>query len=522
MTPVGPRWPGAARTAVLVVSALLLARGVTAPFLGWHDLNSAMYSQFARNHVQYGLAYTKLYCTWGDTATPPATPERYLNHPPLIALWTAVPLAVFGDHEWAARLVPIAASLGSVALLMRIVGRLGGPLLGALAGFFFATLPLTVYFGRMIDHVAPVQFFTLFMLDGYLEWARVYPGEGRPRLGALRYATGAVLGIGTGWGAVLPAALLCAWHALRVARGRGEVRTLAGLVAAPAASLAAVVLHILAGCGFDLGMLRDLFLGHGLGGEGGAQPWPAWIAAQWVHFVRNFTLPGALAALCSATVLVTALGPSRPDPLRARFPLRGDLAVAVGLTGLHGVLYVLLLTNAAWHHDYWQFFLGPFVAASLAAFAATAGEATAARAPRLAGVALAALLLLPLPWLATSLAFYARQRQPNADYAEALIRLRELVPPRVPAWTSRRPRTASETLGGYTRSWPNPVVAYYADRPLLYSRDAAEVEANRPGCGAYLLTPNRQPWARELDAALARSHERLPAGGGHVIFLLRR
>jgi hypothetical protein len=132
----------------------------------------------------------------------------------------------------------------------------------------------------------------------------------------------------------------------------------------------------------------------------------------------------------------------------------------------------------------------------------------------------AALLLLPLPWLARSLAFYAAQRQPNADYAEALLRLRELVPRRVPVWTSHRPRTASETLGGYTQSWRNAVIAYYADRPLLFTRDAAEVEANRPGCAAYLLAPNPQAWARDLDKALARFHERLPAGGGHVVFLL--
>ena len=65
--------------------------------------NSALYSDFARNHLQYGLGYTRLYCTWGATASPPAAPDRYLNHPPLICLWTALPLAAFGDHECAAR-----------------------------------------------------------------------------------------------------------------------------------------------------------------------------------------------------------------------------------------------------------------------------------------------------------------------------------------------------------------------------------------------------------------------------------
>jgi hypothetical protein len=510
-----------ARATVVVVAALLLSRGITAPFVGWHELNSALYAQFARNHIQYGLGYTRLYCTWGETATPPAVPDRYLNHPPLICLWTAVPLVVFGDHEWAARLVPIAATLGSVALLMRIVGGLGGPLVAVLSGFFLATLPLTAYFGRMIDHVAPVQFFTLLMVHGYLQWTGLCPLGSRRRLGALWYVTGAVLGIGTGWAAVLPAAFLCAWHVLRVVQGQGEARLLPWLAGAPAAALAAVVLHILAGCGWDLTMLPALLAGRTLGGVGGAQAWSDWLGAQWVHFTRNFTLPGAVAAIACAGVLAVGLVRPRRGEAARVFPLRGDLAAAAGLTGLHGLLYVALFKNAAWFHDYWQFFLGPFVAVSLASLAVVAFVAARARAPRLAPVALAALMLLPVPWTASSFAFYAAQRQPFAEHVEALRRLRELVPGRVPVWVSRQWSTASETIGGFVSRRTNPVVAYYADRPLLYSRDAREVEANRPGCAAYLLTRRDTAWARELETALSR-HPAVPAGPDHVIFLLRR
>jgi len=522
VNPTRSRWYAAARAAVVVVAALLLSRGITSPFVGWHELNSALYTQYARNHIQYGLGYTRGYCTWGATATPPAVPDRYLNHPPLIALWTAVPLVVFGDHEWSARLVPIAATLGSVVLLMRIVGGLGGRLLGVLGGLFFATLPLTAYFGRMIDHVAPVQFFSLLMVHGYLQWTGLYPGGSRPRLGAFWYGTGAVLGIGTGWAAVLPAFLLCAWHALRVARGAGQARLLPWLAGAPAAALAAVVLHILAGSGWDLTMLPALLAGRSLGGVGGAQTWWDWASVQWIHFTRNFTLPGAVAAIaCAGALLARLVRPPRGEMARL-FPLRGDLAAAVGLTGLHGVLYVAAFKNGAWFHDYWQFFLGPFVAVSLASLTVVAFEAVRPRAPRLAPVVVAALLALPVPWTAASFAFYAAQRQPNAEHVEALRRLRELVPPRAPVWVSRRWTTASETIGGFVSRRTNAVVAYYADRPLLYSREAREVEANQPGCAAYLLTRRDTPWARELEAALSRSHPVVRVGADHVIFLLER
>ena len=135
---------------------------------------------------------------------------------------------------------------------------------------------------------------------------------------------------------------------------------------------------------------------------------------------------------------------------------------------------------------------------------------------------MAALLLAPAPWTAASFAFYAAQRQPFAEHVEALRRLRELVPPRAPVWISRRWGTANETIGGFVSRRTNPVVAYYADRPLLYSRDVQEVEANGPDCAAFVLTRRDTAWARELEAALSRAHPAVPVGPDHVIFLLRR
>jgi Dolichyl-phosphate-mannose-protein mannosyltransferase len=509
-----------ARGAVLAVSLVLLCRGIATPFNGWHDLNSAMYSLFARNHIQYGLRYTKLYCTWGQTLAPPPVPERYLDHPPLIALWTAVPLALFGDHEWAARLVPIAASVGSTALLMTILTRLGSPLLGVLAGFFFAVLPLTAYFGRMIDHVAPAQFFTLLMVEGYRRWTDGRGGPRSRRTGAALYVLGVVFGIGTAWAVVIGAGLVWAWHGARVLRSRGGARLLLWLAAIPALALTAVVVHIAAGAGGDFGMLRPLFLTRSLGGVGGRQPWSAWLALQGAYFVRNFTLPGALAAAVGVVLLGAGVLRGRSPGAPTRFALTGDLAAVVALFGLHGLLYVVAFKNASWFHDYWQFFFGPFVAASLAAASLLVRASLSSRAPRLGRIALPVLLVAPIPWTARSLDFYARHTIVDPGEVEALKKLRRLVPSRAPAWTSHRWRTGHETLGGYARHWPNPVIAYYADRPLLYTRDVREVVDNAPGCAAYLLT--RNPRTREIERALSRRFDSVPAGDRRVIFLLAR
>jgi 4-amino-4-deoxy-L-arabinose transferase-like glycosyltransferase len=505
---------------VLLLAALLLTRGLTARFNGWHDHNSAMYGQFARNHVEYGLRATALYCTWGDTLAPPAPPQRYVNHPPLIALWVAVPLVLLGDHEWAARLVPIAASLGSACLTMVILGRLAGNLVGVLAGFFFSTLPLTAYFGRMIDHVAPAQFFSLLMLHGYLEWTATYPGRCRRARGASLYAAAAVLGIGTAWACVLAALLIGTWHAVRVVRRAGEARILIGLAAAPALGLAAVLLHILAATGWDLGMLGQLARSRSVGGVGGGQPWSAWLGTQARTAVRNFTLPGVAAALASVLVWAARSLRGGRNAVLPGFALRGDAAVASGLLGLQGALYLLLFKNAAWFHDYWQFFLGPFVAASMAAVALALRDVAAAAAPRAGRALLVLLLVVPLPGLAATLRHYASAALIDPEHVEALAALEPLLPRRAPAWTSRPVQATSETLSGHTNTWPHPTVAYYAHRPLHFSRDEREIIANSPGCAAYVLRRDGRAWSRDLEQALAARYRVVRVGERHTIFLL--
>jgi hypothetical protein len=503
------------------MAVLLLCRDVGAPFNSWHELNDAVITEFARNHIEYGLGYTKGYGTWGDTIAPPVSPERYLNHPPLLALVTALPLLVFGDHEWSARLVPIVATLGSTALLMTIVSRLGGPVLGALTGLFFVTLPLTAYFGRMVCHEAPVQLFSLLMIHGYLEWTGLYPGEPRRRRGALLYGIGAVLGIGTGWAALLPAGLLWAWHAQRVVRGTGEPRLLVPLFLVPALAFAAVVLHILAGCGWDLDVLKALLWTRSLTGEGGRQPWSSWIAQQRIYVGRNFTWPDVLVALVSAPLVVREIFRRAPASVGSHFPVTGVLARVAVVCALQGALWVVALKNESWFHDYWQFFFGPPVALGVAGVAVSLHRWLARRSKALARAALAVLLILPMPFAATALDFYAAHQLVDPEYISALVQVRQRVPRRAPVWTSHRVQQSAQTFGHYTYRWPQPIVAYYADRPLFYSRDLAEVLANDPGCVAYVLKRTDQPWAREMEDGLARSWEAIPVGRQHVVFLRR-
>jgi hypothetical protein len=374
----------------------------------------------------------------------------------------------------------------------------------------------------MIAHEAPTQLLSLLMIHGYLEWAGDYGGTGRPRRGALLYSAGAVLGIATGWAALLAAGLLWAWHAGRVARRHGEARMLFWLALVPGLALTAVVLHIAAGCGWDFGVFAALLGKRSLAGEGGRQPWSAWLGMQWLYVVRNFTWPGVLAALLTALLLPGTRLRAARGSASFLFPLAGKAGSVTVLCGLQGLLWMVGLKNQSWYHDYWQFFLAPAVALGMAGLVLAVHARLAPRAPRLAGLAVALLLLSPMPFAAAARDFYAGHRLVDPESIRALSDLGRLLPHRAPVWTSHRTPESSETFGHYVYRWPNPILTYYANRPLFFSRDVREVEANAPRCAAYLLKRSEQPWARELELALSRSFEAVPVGDQHVVFLLDR
>ena len=294
------------------------------------------------------------------------------------------------------------------------------------------------------------------------------------------------------------------------------------LAALPALALGAVVLHIAAGCGWDFGVFRALLAQRSLGGEGGRQTWSAWLAMQWVYFVRNFTWPGAVASLLSVPLLLGSLVRAGRGDAAPRFPLTGNLAAVAALCGLQGLLWIVLLKESSWFHDYWQFFLGPYVAMSMAGLVMAVRKGLTPPAPRLAQLAVALLIVAPMPFVAGARDFYAEHRLVDPEYIEALVKLGGLVPRRAPAWTSHYLHQSAERFGRYTYRWPHPIIAYYANRPLFFSRDPREVQANAPGCVAYVLKRSEQPWARELELALSGSFEAVPVGDHHVIFLLDR
>ena len=89
-------WPAAGLVTVLLASTMV--RDIRRPITGLHSWALAERYWSARSHVKYGLGYTKGYHTYVVGDPPPEKPTRWLDHPQVASLHSAIYAAVFGFH----------------------------------------------------------------------------------------------------------------------------------------------------------------------------------------------------------------------------------------------------------------------------------------------------------------------------------------------------------------------------------------------------------------------------------------
>jgi len=321
----------------LAVGALLLCLDIAEPWTGSYDANGALFSTAARNTLRYGLVATR----GGQVVNAgELTPDRfrfYAHHPPGISLTMAASFAIFGDHEWSARLVPIAFTLGAAALLYVVAAQLAGVRAGFFATLVFVLQPMVAFYGRMPDHEAPAAFFALLLAALYLGWQR----DGRKAwLAAMCVA--AFAGLWYGWVVFVMPLLLLGYHAL--VKGRGWQWMLLP-VAAGALGFAGVLGHV----AFIEGGLGGLWqaLVHRVGSRAGDRGAAAtfgfvgFITRQAGYFGLGYSLLAAL--LC-----LPWLG------LASRSRREGLLVAALAA---FAAFNVAAFRQGAYVHIYYQFFL---------------------------------------------------------------------------------------------------------------------------------------------------------------------
>ena len=99
---------------------------INRPYSGLHSRANANRAWAARNHVKYGLGYTRGYHTLAVGNPPPAHPQRYVSHPSLMTLITAFGMLLFGTEEWQIRLFDLILSVPVLLLILLLLDELKG------------------------------------------------------------------------------------------------------------------------------------------------------------------------------------------------------------------------------------------------------------------------------------------------------------------------------------------------------------------------------------------------------------
>lgn len=119
---------------------------INKPYTGLHSWHLTHQAWAARNHVKYGLDYTKGYRTVSVGDPPAKEPLLYVSHPPLEILVAAAGMLVLGTEDWAVRLFEIIASTPALLLIMYILSRLYGCSVGLFSGLLYVITPVFSYF----------------------------------------------------------------------------------------------------------------------------------------------------------------------------------------------------------------------------------------------------------------------------------------------------------------------------------------------------------------------------------------
>lgn len=142
-------------------AGLLVALGFLIAFFsfdlntGWTQddyYNGAVWSQAAHNLLRAGLLKTAAVPAafyYGPLPIPPD--GYYVHHPCLLPLSVAAVFWLFGESEWAARLVPLLCSTASVVIVWLLARSCAGVRAAAFSVAVFVTLPMELHYGQMVN-----------------------------------------------------------------------------------------------------------------------------------------------------------------------------------------------------------------------------------------------------------------------------------------------------------------------------------------------------------------------------------
>ena len=389
----------AAICGILLLGAYLITLNVWTPWQSVHEDNGLIFESIAINHIRLGLATTKgqdvldarsnlLMSPPGVVVaqqfqyylTGPETPQVYGHHPPFLGLTIAASLLTFGYHFWAIRLIPIMYTLLSLVLFYLLVNKVFDVGVARVASGLFAVFPMTAYYGRNVAHEAPTLFWALLLLIAYLQWR-----DGvRRRLWGVLMVAAIVIGGFYGWPMFYFAFILFGIDYIARRHINGE---LALLTIVPAVvTFVAVIVQLAWVLNWDMATLKFILLAR----TGVNQTYVSITFLGWLNGLRQFNAQ-CFGAWTQWVAPVTAVFIA----MRAGVEGWSRRMQLVAIFGLWGLSHVVIFSQAAFIHAYWQFYFIPFIALTIG-WATTALVRHFVPDARARGAVLAFLLLFAL------------------------------------------------------------------------------------------------------------------------------
>lgn len=337
---------------VLVWLVVALSWDIRRPWINGADFNGAVWSQAAHNILRAGLAETSG-ASSGFYFGPLPIPSwgYYLHHPPLLHLAITFLFAILGEHEWVARLVPVGCSVASTVFLWLLVRSCVGARTATLTAAVFASLPMQLRYGSMVNFEPCVMMLMLGALL-CLRWHSV-SGDAKWKYGALAFI---FVGLWVDWAMYLFVIALCSCWLLR---SNGGDRRFAGIVflgAVLSGALYLVRIRLLRADAWE--SLSHALLVRIGAGKGGYFTEAQWMTRMAETLVTHFLAIGLILGAIGAVILWRSRS-------REGFQWLGRACVSILV--MDG-LFVGLFQNVSYIHQYSAFyFLAPLsIAAGIA------------------------------------------------------------------------------------------------------------------------------------------------------------
>lgn len=144
------------------ITAVRATEHANSQFVGLHAFVSADVATTARTFARAGIL--KLHGVPVNNNAPIGPHDQYTHWPPLLPIVLSVAFRFFGASELVAHLFMLGILLATALIIFRLGAIWLGPVGGALAGYFWLTLPVVVQFGDLVAQQSLAMLFVLAAL----------------------------------------------------------------------------------------------------------------------------------------------------------------------------------------------------------------------------------------------------------------------------------------------------------------------------------------------------------------------